>query len=247
MKQKLKKELKNIIQNLIVQPPSTEAQIPFDFHTYPLAANQAMYVLSLNSSELIYQRNVPSVLGYNEQEFNFNSPFDLIHTNDFSVVKDIITNTLNFSRDHGLPEESVLCITYRMLKKDGSYIKVQRLSGICPNPHGNLLRYNYSILQDITYMGMHPDVQWDWNSPGLNKGAYINAIKVQPVENFTKRENEVMELILEGMDGNSIAKNLGISYNTVKTHRKNIFQKTGCNSAPELMHYIRKGVFRRNT
>ncbi|NEN24638.1 PAS domain-containing protein [Cryomorpha ignava] len=247
MEQNFKKELKDITQNLIVQPIHTEARVPFDFHSYPLSANQALYVLSLKSGELIYQRNILALLGYHEQEFNFDSPFDLIHENDFPIVKDIIKNTLAFSRDYGLPEESVLCITYRMLKKDGTYIRVQRLSGICPNPDGNSLRYNYSILQDITYMGMNPDVHWDWNSPGLNKGAYINAIKIQPVENLTKRENEVMELILEGIDGYAISKKLGISYNTVKTHRKNIFQKTGCSSAPELMHYIRKGVFRRNS
>ena len=247
MKQSFKKELQNITQNLIVQPIHTEAQVPFDFHTYPLSANQALYVLSLKSGELIYQRNVLTLLGYHEQEFNFDSPFDLIHENDFPMVRDIIRNTLNFSRDHGLPEESVLCITYRMLKKNGSYIKVQRLSGICPNPDGNLLRFNYSILQDISYMGMNPDVRWDWNSPGLNKEAYLNAIKIQPAENFTKRENDIMELILEGLDGHTIAAKLGISYNTVKTHRKNIFHKAGCNSSTELMHYLRKGIFRRDS
>ena len=247
MEQHIKKELKHITQNLIVNQVSTEAQVLFDFNTYPLSANQALYVLSLKSSELIYQRNVLTLLGYHEQEFTFESPFDLIHEKDFPIVMDIIKNTLAFSREHGLPEESVLCITYRMLKKDGTYIKVQRLSGICPNPKSHSLQCNYSILQDISYMGMSPDVQWDWNSPGLNKGAYLNAIKIEPVENLTKRENEVMELILEGIDGYTIAEELGISYNTVKTHRKNIFQKTGCNSALELMHYIRKGVFRRNS
>lgn len=246
MKQHFKKELKQLTQNLIVQPIQVETQIPFDFLNFPLSSNQALYVLSLKSGELVYQRNVLTLLGYHEQEFNFDSPFDLIHENDFPIVKDIVKNTLEFSRDHGLPEESVLCITYRMLKKDGTFIKVQRMSGICPNPDGDLLRYNYSILQDITYMGLNPDIHWDWNSPGLNKGAYINAIK-KPIENLTNRENEVMELILIGYDGNTIAHKLGISYNTVKTHRKNIFHKTGCSSGLELMHYIRNRVFRRDS
>lgn len=247
MSQNFKKELKFITQNLIVQPIHMEAQVPFDYHSYPLFPNQAMYVLSLDTGELIYQRNVLSLLGYPEQEFTFNSPFDLIHEHDFPLVKDIVRNTLNFSRIHGLPEESVLCITYRMLKKNGSYIKVQRLSGICPNPDGNLLRFNYSILQDISYAGMNTDVRWDWNSPGLNKEAYLNAIKIEPEQKFTKRENDIIELILEGLDGHSIANKLGISYNTVKTHRKNIFHKAGCSSATELTHYLRRGIFRRKS
>ncbi len=245
MEPKFKKKLKELTQNLFIKPSSYEAQVPFDFQTYPLAANQALYLLSLKEEKLVYQRNILTLLGYHEQEFDFETPFDLVHEQDFPLVKNIIQDTLIFSQEYGLPQESVLCITYRMRKKDGNFIKVQRMSGICHNPIGNTFDYNYSIIQDISYMGMGADVQWDWNSPGLNKGAYLNAINMSPIEVLTKRENEVMELILEGIDGHAISKRLGISYNTVKTHRKNIFQKTGCSSTPELINYIRKGIFRK--
>ena len=246
MEPKFKKQLKKITEKLIVKSELNDDYVPFDYYTYPLASNQALYVLSFKEQQVIYQRNILTLLGYHEKEFTYESPFDLVHEQDFPLVKSIISNTLLFSKEHGLSEESVLCITYRMRKKDGTYIKVQRLSGICHDSDDALLSRNYSVIQDISYMGTGSEVHWDWNSPGLNKGAYLNAIKFQPVENLTHRENEVMELILEGLDGYAISEKLGISYNTVKTHRKKIFQKTGCSSAPELMNYIRKGVFRLN-
>ena len=246
MEHKFRKELKKITEKVVIKPVHKEEHVPFDYYTYPLAANQALYVLSFKEQQVIYQRNILNLLGYHEEEFNYDSIFDLVHEQDFPLVKSIISNTLLFSKEHGLPEESVLCITYRMQKKDGTFIKVQRLSGICQEVDNPSLNRNYSVIQDISYMGMGNDVQWDWNSPGLNKGAYLNAIKLKPVENLTSRENEVMELILEGLDGYAISEKLGISYNTVKTHRKKIFQKTGCSSAPELINYIRKGVFRLN-
>lgn len=240
----LKQELKQISQALAVNAFSKKPAVGFDYKTYPLAANQALYVISMANEKMIYQRKILELLGYTEEEFDFDSTFDLIHKKDFPIVKSIIKNTLIYSQAAGLPPESILCITFRMRKKNGSYIRVQGMSGICQNPNTPSFMQNYCILQDISYMGIHLDVQWDWTSPGLNKGAYLKAVQIKPVEILTKRENQVVELILDGHDGYAISEKLGISYNTVKTHRKNIFQKTQCSSVPELMNFIRKGLFR---
>lgn len=48
-----------------------------------------------------------------------------------------------------------------------------------------------------------------------------------PFENIlSKREREILVLILEGEENNEIGKKLFISVNTVKTHIKNILRKT---------------------
>src|SRR5690554_104912 len=244
MDKALKQELKEISQDLAVTPFSEKPAVEFDYNTYPLAANQALYVMSLANEEIIYQRKIFELLGYEEEEFNFDLAFDLIHKKDFTLVKNIIRNTLIYSQTNGLPPESVLCITHRIRKKNGTYIRVQSMSGVSQSPNTQSFVQNYCILQDISYMGMHLDVQWEWTSPGLNKGAYLKAIQIKPAEILTKRENQVVELILDGLDGHTISERLGISYNTVKTHRKNIFQKTQCKSVPELMNFIRMGLFR---
>ena len=51
--------------------------------------------------------------------------------------------------------------------------------------------------------------------------------------NFTLRENEIMTLLVEGMNNKLIARKLNISDGTVKVHVKNILRKTGVKSRLE--------------
>lgn len=59
---------------------------------------------------------------------------------------------------------------------------------------------------------------------------------------LTKREQEIVQLILSGNSNKEIMKDLYISVNTVKTHISNIFQKTGVKSRGKLIDLIRKNV-----
>jgi len=50
---------------------------------------------------------------------------------------------------------------------------------------------------------------------------------------FTERENEVVHLLLRGLENKQMAKSLGISERTVEFHLSNIFSKLGVNSRTE--------------
>lgn len=52
---------------------------------------------------------------------------------------------------------------------------------------------------------------------------------------LTRREREVLDLIVAGQRNKSIAQELGISERTVETHRANIMQKSGAHSVAELV------------
>lgn len=58
--------------------------------------------------------------------------------------------------------------------------------------------------------------------------------------NITKREKQIIELIIEGLDNQAIGQRLFISPNTVHTHRKNIFKKLNVHSVAELAKAFRK-------
>jgi DNA-binding NarL/FixJ family response regulator len=60
------------------------------------------------------------------------------------------------------------------------------------------------------------------------------------LDGLTDREVEIIRLITSGLTSVEIAKQLFISVNTVDTHRKNIFSKTGVKNAVGLTHYARK-------
>lgn len=61
-------------------------------------------------------------------------------------------------------------------------------------------------------------------------------INVNPL---TKREKEIVRLVVDGKTSMLIAQELSLSIKTVETHRKNIYQKLSINSVPQLVAYAR--------
>ena len=59
------------------------------------------------------------------------------------------------------------------------------------------------------------------------------------------REVEVLGLIMQGFTNNEIADKLFISYETVKSHRKNILEKTGAKNTAALINYYHQTFFEK--
>lgn len=69
----------------------------------------------------------------------------------------------------------------------------------------------------------------------LSKVLYENVKSITVLEPFTKREEEVFALLIEGLDNPTIAKKLSISENTVKTHVRNVLSKADVKNRVELL------------
>lgn len=66
------------------------------------------------------------------------------------------------------------------------------------------------------------------------------------MNSLTKREIQIMHLIISGHSKKQIAEQLNYSIRTIETHRKNIYRKLNCNSAMSLMKWaLEKGIFER--
>ena len=62
-------------------------------------------------------------------------------------------------------------------------------------------------------------------------------------EALSKRERQVLQLLVEGRTTKQIATNISVSVKTVETHRKNIMTKLNIHNVPELVKYaIREGL-----
>ena len=60
---------------------------------------------------------------------------------------------------------------------------------------------------------------------------------------MTDREREVLQLIAEGKTNKEIAALLGVSINTVETHRKHIMEKLDLHNTAEIVRFaVRKKV-----
>ncbi len=55
---------------------------------------------------------------------------------------------------------------------------------------------------------------------------------------LTPRESEVLALILAGLDSPTIAKRLGLTDNTVRTHKKNLYRKLDVHSKQEILALV---------
>jgi DNA-binding NarL/FixJ family response regulator len=54
---------------------------------------------------------------------------------------------------------------------------------------------------------------------------------------LSEREAEVLQLIAEGLSSKEIADRMGLTFNTVNVHRRNIMQKLGMHKDTELVRY----------
>jgi DNA-binding CsgD family transcriptional regulator len=59
------------------------------------------------------------------------------------------------------------------------------------------------------------------------------------------REIEILGLIMQGLTNQDIADKLFISYETVKSHRKNILEKTGAKNTAALISYYHQTFFEK--
>ncbi|WP_081457700.1 response regulator transcription factor [Alkalihalophilus pseudofirmus] len=56
---------------------------------------------------------------------------------------------------------------------------------------------------------------------------------------LTEREREIVDLLVQGLRNNEIAKQLYISENTVKKHLQNLYRKFDTSSRTELLFRLR--------
>ena len=76
-------------------------------------------------------------------------------------------------------------------------------------------------------------------------GAAADSFGLSGQQNLTRRESEVVALVLRGHSSEAISRQLGIAAGTVKIHRKNIYAKLGISSQAELFSLFLSSVGRQ--
>lgn len=75
-----------------------------------------------------------------------------------------------------------------------------------------------------------------------DSGSFLGSYPMSVVQSLTRRERDVLQLLLDGLRVPSIAKRLYVSPQTVRNHLKAIFRKFGAHSQIELMDNLRAGT-----
>lgn len=75
-------------------------------------------------------------------------------------------------------------------------------------------------------------------TPSIALRVYQSFQPSPEVPNLTKRERQVLQLLIRGKTGTQIARELQVSPNTVHTHNKNIYAKLEVSSKVEMMNRL---------
>lgn len=220
----------------------TKKALTFIKRFLPLS-NQFVYGARFPDLKYFYtSESVKNVLGF-ECDY-FNSPddfFGLVHHDDIDFVLKANLKALSLGADlKSIPELGhVFQIDFRIRKKDGSYIRVLRQSGLLTKTIEGKLATTFAIVTDITNIKDSNKVALKMNGPEI-PGFSFQVENYIPKIIFTKQEKLIIEEIISGKRTNEIAAVLKISKETVYTHRRNMIKKSGMRNTIELIAWVLK-------
>lgn len=189
--------------------------------------------------KITFQKGIKEFLGYDENEFNYDNVYDIIHPDDSDMMSRLIRATLMFASENNVRDDVSFFVTYRVRKKDGSYVKVMRQSTTYDLDENNKIISNFSFLSDISFLNTSNKVEWRFDAPGLDKEKFKKYVTVQYKSFFSERELEVIQYINKGLSSKEIGHLCNLSKHTVDTHRRNILNKAHCKNTVELLNFCK--------
>jgi DNA-binding CsgD family transcriptional regulator len=253
-------DIKNSYKKWDVQPiasPKKLAKNNFEFYNNiefkSLMTTSPIVTLIINQTTSSYEfisDNIKTITGYSTQDF-YEDGFDFgmsITDKQYTpyLNKYIIPCIFENIEKHAKTNElNKIKFTYncKIKRKDGKSIWIQQTVTIIKvDKNGTPLLISLSMI-DINNLKKDDIINFSILK-STNEG-YYNAIYTQDYSitknelNLSQREIEVLNLIMEGKSSREVAEKLYISLNTVKTHRKNMLDKTGCKKSTELINYTR--------
>jgi DNA-binding CsgD family transcriptional regulator len=177
---------------------------------------------------------------------------DVVHPNTFEILMDNIHPDdrawfLNFENKigeflAGLPVQKLMNYKarydFRIKKKDGTYVRLLHQSIIIEHDEKGMVLRTLGLATDITHL--KPEGTPLLSIIGLDgEPSYIN-VDVKKVfavskEFLSKREKQVLLLIMEGKLSKEIGEILNIGKQTVDTHRNNMIERNHLRNTSELI------------
>ena len=202
--------------------------------------------MNWQKSELSYSRGIMEMLGYTNEEFTMELVLGCIHPEDLDMVNRVHRGIINLAiTPDSIVQNQYLNITFRLLKKDGMYIRVMRQSLPYQLDKSGRLISNLSVLTDISFLKTSSNlVEWELFADNVDVSKFKENIYKEFADFFTSREKEIIYLINNDFTNKKIAAQLFISLHTVVAHRKNILKKSNCHNSKELFLFCEtNGIF----
>ena len=210
---------------------------------YPILFGQAFYLFDYPTLSITYQKGIKELLGYKENEFNYQMLTKYFHHDDRERYTFIIKSIVEyFGTNPTKPFDMECSITVRLRKKDGSYFNALRQTTIVETNSKNLMTKSFSILTDISHIKTNNSVEWSCTCKGKQISSLRTYIEKKYKKIFTKREMEILDLLKLGKKSKEISEILFLSKHTVDTHRRKMLAKSTCSNTVELLLFARSNA-----
>lgn len=183
---------------------------------------------------------LPEILGLDTEKLQFGDILEAIHPDDVNLVAQMERTCGQFFF-HNIPQEKYLryksSYNFRMRLKDGKYALFNHqalLLTLAPDGGFGKAINIHTRIDHLTETNNHcfSIIGLDGEPSFLN-----NPLEEAPKQlmRFSAKEIEVIRHLSEGLDSEDIAGCMFISPHTVKQHRKNILEKSGCRNVAQLI------------
>lgn len=203
------------------------------------------YVINISDGSLSnHHENILKMHGLKSFPTHLNEIIDLIHPDDIAFVMEaerMCYNKMNEIDGFTNLKELKSSYCFRMKVEGGNYemFHHQALHTLIGD-EGKLLQTvnihtNVShLMKENPYTALISGIgnRKDFHLMYYNNYDFTNRSQEQAL---SKREIEILSYIAQGYSASKISKILNISFYTVRTHRKNILQKTNSRNTSELM------------
>lgn len=210
------------------------------FEDFPILKGECLYVFDFTTIEIVYAKGFQHVLGYDDNQITREFFFNNIHPDDVDIVKRIIRAAVSYCIEYPNSDSNeLLSLKYRRRKKDGSYIKIFTQAYMYEKFEDGRISRGVERLIDISFLDNTEIVYWNFKADNLIESDFNKQVYKIYKDFFTKREIEIIFEIEKGLSNKQIAMHLNVSYHTIKTHRKNIYNKANCHYQNELILFCK--------
>lgn len=230
---------------------NVSCQISFDELTNSIISTGPFYFYVIDFFDMSLSHISPAIAeihGFNPEEVSFNDILGAIHPDDIDFVAKAETVSTNFFYNKVGHEKMLnykVSYSFRFRLKNGEYALFNHQSlmlslddngglGKSLNIHTRIDHLSNLNTYKISFIGLNGEPSFmNLNPDGENLD----------VEEFSKREIDIIKLIGNGLSNAEIAEKLFISVLTVKKHRNNILAKSDSrNTAQLIKNCILQGI-----
>lgn len=205
--------------------------------------NYYYYTIDIVGKVLSSQHpNILKTHGLTDMPETLNEIVELVHPDDMRFVIRAEEAAHRYILSIGIQHIQSLkcCYCFRMRVEDGTYrlFHHQSISIVVDSKFRMVKSLNiHTDIEHITSVNNHIVTVTGIRGNNEFHQIFLGDSKMLtfPALKLTIREHEILRYIAKGFSSEKIAEALGITTNTCRTHRKNLFRKIGCHSVASLI------------